>query len=186
MAARSLFLALVVLTAAACTPQERPAESGAALACRGEANATAVFAGGDATVRTAVDGPNCTEATATLTLTGADGATLAAFEAPYWTLHHVGEEPPMDFAPTQAEVDAFLASWAAPSLPPAANLPDWPEGASGPGQDGPPMRTTLSRDAYLAIRGGGGVQFCYLTGVTTSRCIAMNSAGQPVETLVIG
>lgn len=174
---RSLAI-MALLMLAACGPQAGQ-QAGE---CAASAESTLSFTAPDTanSIKAVAAGPTCDEAMVTWTLNSADGAALWTHESTYNAMVHGG--PPPTNAPPAArdEVEAFLQSWIELSLTRAGDLPQWPERATAPGEDGPfDYVSELPREAYERLRAENGPLACFASDATHIKCLAMDD-GAPV------
>lgn len=180
----------VALVLAACAPpvQEPTAEEGP---CAAEvtvpASLTAEPAPTGETLFAAAAGAACASASLTLKGRNADGTEILALSFPYDAMRHAAPPPGPPAPVSLADMQAFLASWAAPSEAWMGALPDWPEGQAAPGPAALPLTTTLPREAYLALRARNTRHLCFQAGVTRTACFHYDAdVGRMVPTVEIG
>jgi hypothetical protein len=119
-------------------------------------------------------GPDCTHAVATIAVRDASGKVLWADAAPsehLMTLAQAHDQPAMEHA---------LAEWIHfdnHTLGTSSALPDWPQGAASPQNGEFPFypEHDLDRDAYLALRAANVPLFCYVQGMESQACVALQN-----------
>jgi hypothetical protein len=120
-------------------------------------------------------GPDCAHAVATIAVRDASGKVLwadAAASEHVMTLAQAHDLAAMEHALTNW-IDSNNRTIASTSA-----LPDWPEGANAP-QNGEfpfyPEGDGASRDAYLALRTANVPVFCYVQGMESEACVALQN-----------
>lgn len=121
-------------------------------------------------------GPDCERAVVTLVIRSPHGD-------PIWVDGRVASQL-MTFAgvKTKGAMMKALADWISQKnamMPRADKLPDWPQGAEGPQSGEFPFHpeADVDRDVYLAIRRSRAPLFCYVQGMESMACVALNHDG---------
>lgn len=166
MGFRSLAL-LAVLALAACGQSPAPAVDQAAAPAANACDARATGAWQEVyTVAASTAGPTCAGATATLTVTNAQGVELLNFSAP--------TEQVMTLAPAQdvAAMRTALADWIkGDDMPTTARLPVWTAGASTPQVEFPFYHEeNITQQRYEAVRAADLPMFCFVQGMESMAC----------------
>jgi len=172
-----LIVCVVVLALGACTRigSTRPSSVTEVSGC--EANATGEWrASPQATyqVQAASAGPDCAHAVATIAVRDSSGKVLwvdAAASEHLMTLAQARELPAMQRALGEW-IDSNNRTIAASSA-----LPDWPQGASAPQNGEFPFypEHDLDRDAYMRLRTANVPVFCYVQGMESMACVALQN-----------
>jgi len=119
-------------------------------------------------------GPDCTHAVATIAVRDISGKVLWADAAPsehLMTLAQAHELPAMERA---------LGEWINSNnrtIATSSALPDWPQGADAPQNGEFPFypEREFDRDAYLALRTATVPVFCYVQGMESQACVALQN-----------
>jgi hypothetical protein len=171
---RAFIASALALCAAACTRMDNESAGQAAAGCNASAAAPwRPLSGAEFTIEAVSFGPDCARAVATLVIRNAAGEVL-------WAEAHESR-----FVMTLAEVrdadamQAALAEWIEPSnnaYATTAALPDWPLNSDAPAGGEFPFYPgpELPRDAYLALRARGTPVFCYVQGMESLACLALD------------
>ncbi|MBS0384552.1 MAG: hypothetical protein JSS00_04300 [Proteobacteria bacterium] len=117
-------------------------------------------------------GPDCAHAVATIAVRDASGKVLWADAAPtehLMTLAQARDLPAMQHA---------LAEWIDSNnrtIASSSALPDWPQGANAPQNGEFPFHPEqeFTRDAYMALRAANVPVFCYVQGMESQACVAL-------------
>ncbi|MBL8549111.1 MAG: hypothetical protein JNJ73_03935 [Hyphomonadaceae bacterium] len=122
------------------------------------------------------EGPNCTQAVATLVVRDATGGILWADAFAAARVMSLAD------ARDALAMRAALARWidpAATRLARASDLPPWPANAEYPASGEFPFypESWLDRASYEALRARGDPIFCYVQGMESIACLAL-SGGQ--------
>lgn len=121
-------------------------------------------------------GANCAAATATLTISGANGNTLHTFEAPTEVMRNTifGD------ADNAETMKAALAAWIDPpsntTVETTGALPEWKADAEMPGNPEFPFMPTegMNRADYAKLRAARLPLYCYVQGGESQNCLAFN------------
>jgi len=170
---RGLIIGAALLALAACGENNpaKTAEVGAG--CNAETAST--WAANDSVtlkVDASARGPDCTQATATITVRDDQGATLLTFAAP--TAELFGFEEAND----ESAMRRALAMWVAqPDMTGAntASLPAWASGAQSPMAGEFPFYPAegIDDEAYKALREAARPMFCHVQGRESQACYAL-------------
>ena len=121
------------------------------------------------------NGSDCANAVVTLVVRGQDNRPRHVFAAPAGTL--------MPFAglANLAGMKRTLGEWISQDnlvLQTAGKLPDWPEGANTPLEGEFPFYVDedIDRDAYMKARDADRPLFCYVQGMESMACVALDPA----------
>lgn len=119
-------------------------------------------------------GPDCEHAVATIAIRDAAGQVLWADAAP--TAHLFG----LNDAHDNAAMQTALAQWITSSnhtMETTSALPDWPQGADQPQNGEFPFYPDhdLNREAYQALRTANVPVFCYVQGMESQACLALQN-----------
>ena len=117
-------------------------------------------------------GPDCAHAVATIAVRDASGKVLWADAAPSEDLMTLAE------AHDLPAMQRSLAEWIGSNnrtIATSSALPDWPQGADAPQNGEFPFypEHDLDRDAYQALRTANVPVFCYVQGMESQACIAL-------------
>lgn len=117
-------------------------------------------------------GPDCVQATATLTVRDDQGATLMTFAAPASELFGFEE------ANDESAMHRALALWVAqPDMVHAntASLPEWAPGADSPMAGEFPFYPAegIDDEAYRSLREAARPMFCHVQGMESQACYAL-------------
>lgn len=162
---------LVVTTALAacllaCAPAEEAEVTSAGCAARGAWSA----ADGAYSAEATTSGPDCARAVAMIVIRDRSGA-------PIYSAAHVTEYV-MSLASVQdaAAMQSALNEWVTPSDPQTTGgLPAWPANAVQPGSGEFPFYVNdgIDRAEYERIRAADGPLFCYVQGMESLDCVAL-------------
>lgn len=132
------------------------------------------------------DGPNCTQAAATLTIRNASGDPLWVFASTYYDLTAGGVPPEGAPAADRAAVQNFLASWADVTELRAGDLPAWSESMSRPGEGVAPFNyeSPFDRETYEALRARNLATLCYAAAVAAVQCLVIDPASHAPAMIV--
>jgi hypothetical protein len=119
-------------------------------------------------------GPDCAHAVATIAIRDAAGQVLWAEAAPTAQLFGLAD------AHDNAAMQTALANWIESSnhtIAATSALPDWPQGAEAPQSGEFPFypEQDLPRDEYLALRARNAPVFCYVQGMESQACVALDN-----------
>ena len=172
-----LIVCAAVLALGACTRigSTRPSSVAEVAGC--EATATGEWrASPQATyqVQASSSGPDCTHSVATIAVRDSSGKVLwadAAASEHLMTLAPARELPAMQRA---------LAEWIDSNnrtIASSSALPDWPQGATAPQNGEFPFYPEhhFDRDAYMTLRAANVPVFCYVQGMESSACVALQN-----------
>ena len=117
-------------------------------------------------------GPDCTHAVATIAVRDASGKVMWADAAP--SEHVMALAPAHDLPAMQRA----LAEWIDSNnrtIATSSALPDWPQGADAPQNGEFPFypEHDVDRAAYMALRAANVPVFCYVQGMESQACIAL-------------
>lgn len=164
-----MFGAVVLAGCGVATPISAGADDGCA------ARASVAWAAGRARADAFSDGPSCALAVVTLVVRTADGT-------PVWT-HTAPAAQVMIFAgvTNAADMQSRLAEWIAQEnsmMPTTAALPDWPQAQESPMSGEFPfyVEDGFTREDYLSVRAAGLPLFCYVQGMESLACVALDPA----------
>jgi hypothetical protein len=170
---RVLAVALAALSLTACgQPQNRTDTS-----CAREVTREVIWSGVAPDIITArAEGPNCVQAFVTLSIRSAAGEALWIHAGTYYDMV-AGGAPPMD-APevSDEQMDAFLASWAKPTLSRTGALPTWGEDAATLAESASVFSydTPFDRETYEALRARNLPTLCYAAAVEATQCLIVD------------
>jgi hypothetical protein len=131
------------------------------------------LSGTEFTVEAYADGPDCERAVATLVVRDAQGNVLYTEAAPSAHIMVLAQ------ARGRAAMQVALAEWADASnnttMRTTAALPDWPAGANAPASGEFPfyVEPGYDRDSYLQLRESNVPLFCYVQGMESMGCLAL-------------
>lgn len=119
-------------------------------------------------------GPDCAHAVATIAVRAANGQVLWVDAAP--SEHLSGFSDAHDVATMQTALAGWINS-SNHTMASTSALPDWPEGADAPQNGEFPFHPEpdLDRDAYLALRTANAPLFCYVQGMESQACVALQN-----------
>lgn len=165
------------LALTACNQTSAPEEDPLASVRGCDAVATSPWApegGGAFAVEAASFGPDCARAVATLVVRDAQGKVI-------WSEAYPAESV-MVLAPAQTPdaMQSALADWVNSSnhtIATTSALPDWPAGAAMPVSGEFPFypEQGWDRDTYLALREADVPVLCYVQGMESQACLALQS-----------
>ncbi len=172
-----LIVCMAVLGLSACSRigDTRPSSPDALHGCQtSAAGAWHASAGQTLQVEASSAGPDCAHAVATIAVRDANGKVLWADAAPterLMTLAQARELPAMQRA---------LAEWIDSNnrtIATSSALPDWPQGANTPQNGEFPFypESAFNRDAYMALRTANVPVFCYVQGMESQACVALQN-----------
>jgi hypothetical protein len=171
----SLVLCALALGACSRIGATRPSPPEALRGCRAvAAGAWHASVGVTLPVEASSAGPDCSHAVATIAVRDARGDVLWADAAPsahVATLAQAHDLPAMQRS---------LADWIDSNnrtIASSSALPDWPEGANAPQNGEFPFYpdSAFNRDAYLALRAANVPVFCYVQGMESEACVALQN-----------
>lgn len=141
-------------------------------------------------VTTTASGPTCAQAVVTFVLRNANGDPLWAFASTYNAMT-AGDGLPPEGAPpvSDADVDAFLASWANVTESNSADLPEWRADAATLSESATTFSydTPFDRETYESMRARSLPMICYAGGVESSHCLIVDPAdGAPIRIVAYG
>lgn len=171
---RVALICAAAMLAMACTPAAE--DTGGALAAGCDARAVHTWNAMPDTalsVEALSHGPDCDRAVATLVIRDASGVPL------YADTHFAGHVMSLAGAADQAAMQTALGEWVDSSnatMISTSALPDWPQGAAAPANGEFPFYPDegVGRDAYLSLRAQNLPLFCYVQGMESLRCVALN------------
>jgi len=164
-----------IALAAACTPAATT-QTAATSGCQAAATETWTPADGadPLTIEANSSGPDCAHAIATLTVRDASNDVM-------FTDVFVTEQVMLlAGVPDAAAMQTALAEWIdsdRQTFATSAALPDWPQGAESPDAGEFPLHVddTLNRANYLALRSRGVPTLCYVQGMESLNCLALEN-----------
>lgn len=178
---RILMIAGVLALAAGCTRIDEK-QAGPAAQAAAERGCEAVevkpwrpLSGTEFTVEAISSGPDCARAVAALAVRDVQGNVLWAEAAP--SMHIMVLAQAHDLAAMRTS----LAEWADASnnttMQTTAALPDWPQGSDGPVSGEFPfyVEPGYDRDSYLQLRQSNVPLFCYVQGMESMGCLALQN-----------
>lgn len=117
-------------------------------------------------------GPDCAHAVATIAVRDAGGKVLWVDAAASEHLMTLAQ------AHDLASMQRALADWIDSNnhtIATSSALPDWPQGADAPQNGEFPFypEQELNRDAYIALRAANVPVFCYVQGMESEACVAL-------------
>lgn len=120
------------------------------------------------TANASTSGPNCAQAAALLVVRDGEGNIV-------WTdARAVAHVSGLNQARTRNPMHEALRNWIAQRPFDTSSLPDWPEGADGPGGEFPFYpEAWLNRESYLALRASAQPMFCYAQGIESMSCLTV-------------
>jgi hypothetical protein len=147
-------------------------EDGAAVAGGCDANANAEWSG--LRVEALAAGRDCASAHATLTIKSEAGAALYSETYPAANVMSLAQ------AGDATAMQAALGDWINSSnhtMSSSGALPDWPANAEAPESGEFPFypEQAMTRDAYLAIRAADAPLFCFVQGMESQACLALQN-----------
>jgi hypothetical protein len=173
---RMIFASALALIAAACSPTaEGPATISQVNGCAASASGNwRPLSGVDFTVEATTSGADCATARATLVVRDVQGNEV---------LRENGETAHiMTLASAQDVVamNAALAEWVAfenTTMATTSALPEWPAGAPQPPNGEFPFyqEESVTREAYNALRQRNVPLFCYIQGMESLGCFALEN-----------
>jgi hypothetical protein len=173
---RITILAVCFAALAACGPAKQTAAS-TAPGCAAEAQAHwAPAAKTNFLVVAKSAGADCAAATATITISSADGKVLHTFEAPTEVMRNTIFAE----ANTPEGMQAALASWIDPRSNSAVKttnaLPEWKADAEMPGDPEFPFMPAegMTRAGYSSMRASKQPIYCYVQGGESQNCLALD------------
>jgi hypothetical protein len=178
---RILLLAGVLALTAACTridDKQQAAAPGAAAANGCDAAVTQPWrplSGTEFSVDTVSFGPDCARAVGTLTVRDVQGNVLWTEASP--TMHIMSLAGAHDIAAMQAALTEWGNAANNTTMQTAAALPDWPQGSDGPVSGEFPfyVEAGYDRDSYLQLRESNVPLFCYVQGMESMGCLALQN-----------
>jgi hypothetical protein len=181
---RILLLVSALALAAACTriDQEEAPAGGPAVAAASERACEAVvvqpwrpLSGVEFTVEAISSGPDCEHAVATLAVRDLQHNVLWSEAAPSAHIMVLAD------AHDEAAMRAALTEWGDASnnttMQTTSALPDWPQGSDGPVSGEFPfyVEPGYDRDSYLQLRESNVPLFCYVQGMESMGCLALQN-----------
>lgn len=172
-------ISCAALALAACAPTAPEAadgrgESASVRGCQAVATSPwRPLSGVEFTVEAVSAGPDCERAVATLVIRDTAGRVLWA------DARAAGRVMGLSQARDVETMQRAMLEWIDPansSMSTTAALPDWPANAQGPERGEFPFHPEpeWDRGAYLALRQGGTPMFCYVQGMESLACVALN------------
>ena len=129
-------------------------------------------------ITTTSHGPTCAQAVVSFVARNADGDPLWAFAALYYDLRFGG--PPPEGAPgaSEADMDAFLASWADVTRTTSDTMPEWRDGVATLSQSAHTFSydTPFDRETYEMLRTRALPMICYQAAVEGTQCLIVDPA----------
>jgi hypothetical protein len=129
-------------------------------------------------ITTSSQGPSCGQAVVTFIARNANGDPLWAFASTYYDLT-VGAAPPEGAPPvTEAQMDAFLASWADVTETTSNMLPEWRQGVATLSESATTFSydTPFDRETYEMLRTRNSPMICYQAAVEGTQCLIIDPA----------
>lgn len=171
---RLAITALALMTAACTPPAENAATADATAGCVATASIPwRPLSGTEFVIDAATAGPDCANATATITVKHASGQTL-------WTENYPTSQV-MTLAPATdvASMTSALAEWIEPAttIQTSSALPELPLAAPQPQNGEFPFYQDegWDRARYEALRARNVPMFCYVQGMESLACIALEN-----------
>lgn len=172
----AILVALTALGACSRIGSDRPAPPPTSVrGCVASADAPwRPLSGVEFEISTTSAGPDCAHAVATIAIRAASGQVLWADAAP--TEHLFGFDQAHDVAAMQTALAGWINS-SNHTMASTSALPDWPQGANAPQNGEFPFypERDLDRDAYLALRTANVPLFCYVQGMESQACVALQN-----------
>jgi hypothetical protein len=172
-----LIFAGALALAAACAPANGAGQTASVRGCQAVAtDHWRPLSGVEFTIEAFSSGPDCQHAVATIVIRDLQSNVLWADA---YVTEHVMSLAGANDAPA---LQAAMAEWIETDDPAFANtgaLPPWPQGADGP-SDNSEFPFYLEpewndRDGYEALRAGGTPVYCYVQGMESMACLALQN-----------
>lgn len=124
------------------------------------------------------EGPSCTQAVVIWVARNAAGDPLWAFASTYYDMRFGGAAPEGAPAVSEAEVDAFLASWADVTEMRSSALPAWRAGAPSLTESATTFayETPFDRETYEMLRTRDLPMICFASAVEATQCLIIDPA----------
>lgn len=140
-------------------------------------------------ITASANGPSCLQAFVTLSIRAANGDALWIHAAPYYDMVAGGAPPPDAPAVSAERMDAFLSSWAEPTLGRSGTLPHWRAGSASLTESADTFAydTPFDRDAYEQLRARDLPMLCYAAAAEASQCLIIDPlSGAPTMIVAYG
>lgn len=171
---RALILAAAAALCACGQTATQPATTAEATGCAAQVTAPwQATAQIEMTVEASTAGPDCATAVATITVRDANGVAFTQ-------AHPAAEVMTLAQATDAASMQTALSEWivsTSHTFATSAALPNWPADATTPSNGEFPfyVNETLNRDSYLALRARDVPIFCYVQGMESLNCLALEN-----------
>lgn len=172
---RAFLIAAVAVLAAACAPAAEEQES-MSEGC--DARATSQWTAGEATysIEATTQGPDCARAVATIVIRDSSGVPAFA------EVHLAGQLMTLASVADTAAMQTALAEWINPNgggFQNSSELPDWIANAPTPINGEFPFYVAdgIDRDTYVSIRSRNVPMFCFVQGMESMNCLAVEEGG---------
>lgn len=171
--------AALALGVAACAPQDDAddAQTASVRGCQAVATeAWRPLSGAEFSIEATSAGPDCQRAVATLAIRDAQGHALYTQAYPAAQVMGLSEAGDVD------AMQRAMSDWIRSSnhtIATTAALPDWPTGAQGPVSGEFPFYVAegMARADYLALRQRDAPVYCYVQGMESQACLALDQGG---------
>lgn len=174
--------ALVLLAAAllGCGAPQRGADADAGCIRSAAHEVTWTRADAPDVVTTSSMGPSCAQAVVVFVARNAGGDPLWTFASTYNDLKYGGAPAADAPAPNDAEIDAFLRSWADVTESSTAALPEWRADAPTLSESAATFayETPFDRETYEALRGRDLPMICYAAAAEATQCLIVDPLSQ--------
>ncbi len=175
---KSLILAAALALGLAACAQQDDADDAQTASVRGcQAVATEAWrplSGAEFSIEATSAGPDCERAVATLTIRDVQGRAL--YTQAYATEHVMGLSEARDVDAMQRALSDWISS-SNDTIATTSALPDWPAGADGPVSGEFPFYVAAgtAREDYLALRQRNVPVYCYVQGMESQACLALDN-----------
>lgn len=171
---RFMMIAGALALAAACAPATQTAASGCAVSV---STPWRPLSGTEFTIEAGSMGADCAKAVATIVVRDVQGNALwaQAYSAEHVMVLASAQDP--------AAMRAALSEWIDPAsntmMQTTGGLPEWPASADGPQSGEFPFYPDegVDRESYNAIRAADTPMFCYVQGMESLACVALQDGG---------
>jgi hypothetical protein len=171
-----VFIVVAASVLAACTMSVSAGDNPTASSCQAEARETWNAEGGAYSIEASSAGPDCAHAVATIVIRKTENAVL-------WADAHVVEHTfGLNEATDTAAMRTALAEWIGgnTTILRTSALPEWPANASEPPEGEFPFYREPEwndREGYEALRMRDAPVFCYVQGMESMACLALQDGG---------